>query len=77
MVIITRVTMGVFAFASLAALSTASAGCYSSWDIAPKSLESLNGYHYPEPQPRMVADGLTDLLVHFAPIGTINQKLKR
>ena len=31
-------------------------GCYSSWDIAPKSLEALNGYHYPEPGTRMVVD---------------------
>lgn len=37
-------------------LGMAGAGCYSSWDITPNSLAALNGYHYPEPEPRMVVD---------------------
>jgi hypothetical protein len=35
----------------LGLLAMTSAGCYSTWDIAPKSLESLNGYHEPEARP--------------------------
>lgn len=33
------------------ALAMASAGCFSTWDIAPRSLGSLNGYHEPEKIP--------------------------
>jgi len=32
------------------------AGCYNSWDVQPQSLSVLNGYRYPEPQPRYVTD---------------------
>lgn len=51
-------------------LGLSSAGCYSTWDIAPKSLGSLNGFHEPEARPlpdmrgdQVTFDGNTEL--HF------------
>jgi hypothetical protein len=32
-------------------LALASAGCFSTWDLAPKSLASLDGYHEPQKVP--------------------------
>ncbi len=51
---------GIVSRASVAVgalLTMALDGCYSSWDIAPEIARvQLNGYHYPEPEPRMVVD---------------------
>lgn len=33
------------------ALAVASAGCFSTWDVAPKSLTALNSYHAPQEVP--------------------------
>jgi hypothetical protein len=34
-----------------ATLAMASSGCFSTWDLAPRSLVALNGYHEPEKIP--------------------------
>jgi hypothetical protein len=45
-----RILFGI-RLAFLASVLMVCAGCYSTWDIAPKSLTALDGFHEPEARP--------------------------